>query len=458
MSAAKDANDHVPHTSNAATDHIIPLLINGEEVTTNTTFEVVSPVTNDTVWSCSSASIDLAIHAAEAAQAAFPAWKKTKPAYRRDIFIKASDIMKRRAAECAEYMEIETGSQPGYSRDFNVPSGIEQLRDVAGRIATFTGSIPISSTEGKNVLLFKEPYGVILGIAPWNAPYILGLRAITYAIATGNTCVLKGSELSPRCFWIIGSILTEAGLPPGVVNILFHRTSDAPSITSTLINHPAIKKINFTGSSATGAIIASQAGAALRPVLMELGGKAPAIILADADLNKAAKAVATGAFLHSGQICMSTERVLVHDSIIAPFTTALQTAISSLYPTSSPPQILINPSSVKKVKSLIHDAVSKGATIIPYPPYPSPEPPSDPSSTTPAPHKDVSTTSSSSSSTHMRPTLLTSLNPNMTLHKTESFGPCLTLHPFTTSTEALEMANDTPYGLSASIFTSDLAK
>jgi acyl-CoA reductase-like NAD-dependent aldehyde dehydrogenase len=144
-----------------------------------------------------------------------------------------------------------------------------------------------------------------------NAPYILGVRSILYALAAGNTCILKGSELSPRCFWAIGSVLTDAGLPAGALNVLYHRPEDAAKITATLIEHPAIKKINFTGSTAVGRIIAQLAGKNLKPVLMELGGKASAIVLDDADLKKAATQCALGSFLHSGQICMATERMYV---------------------------------------------------------------------------------------------------------------------------------------------------
>jgi acyl-CoA reductase-like NAD-dependent aldehyde dehydrogenase len=132
-----------------------------------------------------------------------------------------------------------------------------------------------------------------------NAPFILGFRAVSYALAVGNTCVLKGSETSPRCHLAIGSIFKEAGLPDGVLNILFHRPQDAAEITTALIEHPAVKKVNFTGSTAVGSIIAATAGKNLKPVLMELGGKASAIVCEDADIQKAAVQCAIGAFLHA---------------------------------------------------------------------------------------------------------------------------------------------------------------
>lgn len=155
------------HASNDSFDHVVPLLINGKEVTNDSTFDVVSPVTGKVIWKASSASKQQAVEAVEAAQAAFPAWSKTKPSFRRDILIRASDILKSRGDEICEYMDIETGSTEGVSKYFNLPSSIEQLRDVGGRIVTVTGNIPVCGEEGKSALMYREPYGVIFGIAPW---------------------------------------------------------------------------------------------------------------------------------------------------------------------------------------------------------------------------------------------------------------------------------------------------
>ncbi len=155
------------HASNNAFDHVVPLLINGKEIINETTFDVVSPVSGKLIWKGSSVSKQQAIEAVEAAQAAFPAWSKTKPSFRRDILLKASDILKSRGEEVSEYMDIETGSPEGMSKYFNVPSSVEQLRDVAGRIITVTGNVLVPAEEGKSALMYKEPYGVVFGIAPW---------------------------------------------------------------------------------------------------------------------------------------------------------------------------------------------------------------------------------------------------------------------------------------------------
>ena len=162
-----NGNSNGIHASNGSSNHVVPLLINGKAIRNETTFDVVSPVTSKLIWKASSVSKDQAIEAVEAAQAAFPAWSKTKPSFRRDILIKASEILKSRAEELAEYMNIETGSEDSMSIHFNLPSSIEQLRDVAGRITTVTGSIPVCAQEGRSALMYKEPYGVVFGIAPW---------------------------------------------------------------------------------------------------------------------------------------------------------------------------------------------------------------------------------------------------------------------------------------------------
>jgi len=156
---------------------------------------VTSPITNKVIWKSSSVSKDDAIKAVEAAQAAFPAWSKTKPSKRRDILLKASDILAQRAEEAAEYMEIETGAVPAYSGGFNVPSAIEQLRDVAGRIITSTGHIPICGEEGKSAMIIKEPYGVIFGIAPWFV--LCYLRILWKFLTIDQECTVHSGL--PRC-------------------------------------------------------------------------------------------------------------------------------------------------------------------------------------------------------------------------------------------------------------------
>ncbi|MCJ1291708.1 hypothetical protein MMC34_003253 [Xylographa carneopallida] len=422
--------------ANGASEKIIPLQINGKEVKTSTTFDVVDPSTGKVIWKSASASKEDAMNAIEAAQAAFPAWSKTKPAKRRNILLKAAEILQSRVEELGGYMMTETGSQTAFATGFNIPTSVEMLKDIAGRIVTIAGSVPVCGEEGTNAIVYKEPYGVVLGIAPWNAPYILGFRAVAYALATGNTTILKAPEFSPRCYWAIGSVFQEAGLPAGCLNVLAHRPQDAAEITTLLIEHPSVKKINFTGSTHVGGIIAAAAGKALKPVLMELGGKASAIVLADADLQKAATQCALGAFFHSGQVCMATERIIVHSSIADAFATHLSKAIANIFPASGPAPVLVSPAGVKKNHALVSDALAKGAHLAvgSLPDAPSP------------------------SSTRMRPLVVSHVTPAMDLYRTESFGPTVSLFVVDSDAEAVVLANDTEYGLTCAVFTEDLRR
>ncbi|KAK7598563.1 hypothetical protein V3481_000186 [Fusarium oxysporum f. sp. vasinfectum] len=266
-----------------------------------------------------------------------------------------------------------------------------------------------------------------------NAPYVLGARSIAFALATGNTTVLKGSELSPRVFWAIGDIFRQAGLPDGCLNVIYHRTADAAEVTEALIAHPAIKKINFTGSTLVGSIIASVAGKHVKPLLLELGGKASAIVLKDADVKKAATSCAVGAFIHGGQVCMSTERILVHRSISDEFSAALKEATQGLFGSGKPPFVLVNSAAVQKNKGLVADAVAKGATTLL----------GDAEAVEDQPTK-------------MRPVIVSNVSKEMNIYHTESFGPTVSLLTFDTEDEALAIANDTDYGLSGAVFSEDL--
>lgn len=426
------ANGHVG--GQTAPTGPVPLLIDGKETKSSITFDVVSPGNGELQWQASSVSAEQAVQAVEAAQRAFKTWRRTKPAEIRNIFLKAAEIMETRADELKGYMKEETGALDTFC-SFNISTTLEILRDVAGRTSTIHGAIPQTATPGTGAFIFKEPYGVNFGIAPWNAPYILGGRAFAYAVATGNTVVLKGSELSPRCFWALGSVMQQAGLPAGVLNVIFHRPADAVAVTNAVIEHPLVKKVNFTGSTAVGSIIAAKAGKELKPVVMELGGKASAIVCEDAEIEPAAAQVAFGAFLHAGQVCMATERVLVHRAILEPFAAALKQAVEKVYAGSADAPLLVAKAGVEKNRKLLEDAVSKGAKPV---------------------YGDVG--AKEQSAHRMRPIIVTDINKDMDIFYTESFGPTVSLIPIDSDDEAIDIANDTEYGLSGAIFTASLAR
>ncbi|KAF1990384.1 aldehyde dehydrogenase [Aulographum hederae CBS 113979] len=422
-------NDSIPGIKS------VPLIIDGKDVVTETTFQVTSPSTQKLLYQSSSCSTAEALSAINAAQAAFPAWAATKQAHRRDILGRAADLMMEREDELMSVMMQETGATEGMAK-WNVLCGAELLRDTAGKIAAaLTGCIPVCEDEGTSALVVKEPYGVVLGIVPWNAPYILGVRAVAQPIAVGNAVVMKGSELCPRAFWTLGSIFRDAGVPDGIVNIIYHRPQDAAEVTRSIIAHRNVKKLSFTGSTATGSIIAATAGKYLKPCLMECGGKASAIICDDADIEKAAEACTWGSFQNSGQICMSTERILVHASILDSFTTALRTSIDKFFPSAADAPILVTAAGVKKTKTLVSNAIASGASIL---------------------HGDLDLTESTE--TRMRPIVVGDVTKDMDLFHQETFGPHVSIIPVNSDDEAVDIANDTEYGLSGAVFTRDLAR
>ncbi|KFX95385.1 hypothetical protein O988_05821 [Pseudogymnoascus sp. VKM F-3808] len=415
---------------NAATGaiHIVPAYLNGAETPLSSTLDVNSPSTNTLVHRSASATVADALSAVTAAQAAFPAWRDLPPSSKRDIFLKTAEIFKSRTDEFIKYMVDETGSTAGWAA-FNVNLAWDMLVDVAGRISSIKGDFPTTSDPGTSAIIYKEPYGVILAIAPWNAPYILGVRAVANALAAGNTAVLKAPEISPRCTWAIVSCFHAAGLPAGVLNSIAHTTAAAPAITKALIEDPRIRKINFTGSTAVGRIISEAAGRALKPVLLELGGKAPAIVWSDADLELAATQCAMGAFMHVGQICMSTERILVHRSVAKEFGEKLKVKVAEMFGVGC----LVNRMGVEKNVRLVKDAVGKGAEVM------------------------VGALGGEEGA-KMGPIVLGGVTEEMDLYKTESFGPTVSVIEVDTEEEALRIANDTEYGLSSSVFTEDLRR
>lgn len=258
----------------------------------------------------------------------------------------------------------------------------------------------------------------------------------TLTRSRGNTVVLKGPEASPATYWAIASILHEAGLPAGCLNTIYHRTADAAQVTTALISHPAVKKINFTGSTAVGSIIGSLAGKYLKPTVMELGGKAPSIVCEDANIQTAALQCSLGAFLHGGQICMSTERILVNAKVADEFRTALKATMDQVFSEQGlgVPQ-LVTAAPVEKNKKLLADALSKGANTL----YGD------------AQHNE-------SSQTRMRPVIIENVKPGMDLYHTESFGPTVSVYVVDSDDEAIAIANDTDYGLSSAVFTEDLRR
>lgn len=421
-------------TGNAAELYSVPFFVSGEEVHPEKSFNITSPATGKVVHKSGSATEADVKLAVDSAAAAFKIWRKSLSRDRRDIFLKAADIMERRRDELGDYIMNETGC-PKQWADFNINVSKDFLIDVAGRLSGLEGTVLTTEDPTVGAMIMKEPFGVILAIAPWNAPYILGMRSVLFPIAAGNTAILKGSEMCPRTMWGLCSVFHEAGLPAGVLNLLVHEPANAAAITQRLIADPNIKKINFTGSTGVGRIIGRLAAESLKPVLLELGGKAPAIVWEDADLDNAAVQVALGAFLNAGQICMSTERILVHKAVRAEFEKKLVGAIDHIFDPTADAPVLITSAAVAKNRALLADALAKGASLL---------------------YGDAA--AAESTNTRMRPVVIAGVKEDMDIYRTESFGPSVSLIEIETEEEALRIANDTEYGLTSAVFTEDLRR
>ncbi|PVI01489.1 aldehyde dehydrogenase family protein [Periconia macrospinosa] len=422
-----------PH--NEETSITVPLWIDGDEVFGQSTFDVVSSSSNSVCWKATSASIADATKAVETAQTAFKSWSLTKPAYRTHLLLKVAAILESNAPEYAQYMSTEMGADISVSQFFVMPLAIQMLKDIAGRASTICGSVPTCQQDGQSCIVFKEPYGVTFGIVPWNAPFVFGIRSAATALATGNTTILKASELTPRSYWAIGKAFHEAGLPKGVLNIISCPPSQAAEITDFIIEHPLVKKINFTGSTAIGRKIARSCGQHLKPCLMELGGKNSAIVLEDANLQLAAQACLAGSFINAGQICMATDRLIVQNSVAKEFLQILKDSLIAGSSDSPLPRV-VSTGSKARLNKLLLQAVSQGATVA----------------------FGSNGEESSLETTTFVPTIMQGVDSSMTLWDEESFGPVVTISEVEGEEDAVALANSTGYGLSASIFTRDLRK
>ena len=359
--------------------------------------------------------------AAAAASAAFPSWSATGPSQRRALLNAAADALERRADRFVAAMHEELRASEPWAR-FNVTLGASTIREAASLTTQVGGEVIPSDKPGLLSLALREPAGVVLGIAPWNAPVILGCRAIATPLACGNTVILKASERCPRTHGLIVEAFADAGFPEGVVNLVTNDPAEAGEVVGALIDHPAVRRINFTGSTEVGRIVARRAAENLKPVLLELGGKAPLVVLEDADLDEAVKAAAFGAFMNAGQICMSTERIIIVEAIADEFAAKLAEKATSMPAAAVGSQV--DDSAQAKVQGLVDDALAKGARQIARGPG----------------------------------TVIDAVTADMLLYRDESFGPVVGIIRVGDEEEAIRVANDSEYGLSAAVFTRDAAR
>jgi acyl-CoA reductase-like NAD-dependent aldehyde dehydrogenase len=413
----------------------INLLIGGKEVAASNgaTFERRDPVTGEVFSVAAAATVADAKAACDAAAAAFPKWSGMGPSARRAILNKAADLLEAKTPEFIALVSGETGGSAGWG-GFNCFLAAGMLREAASITTQVTGQTIPTDKPGMLSLAVRTPAGVVLGIAPWNAPIILGVRSIAVPLAVGNTVVMKASEICPGVQALIGKVLIEAGVPEGAVNVITHAAADAPQIVEALIAHPAVRRVNFTGSTRVGRIIGELAAKYLKPAVLELGGKAPLLVLDDANLDDAVNGAAFGAFMHQGQICMSTERVVVDEKVADSFVAKFAAKANSL-PAGDPRNgnvvlgSLVSVQAAEKVEHLIQDAIAKGAKLV---------------------------AGGKREGSIMEATVLDHVKPHMEIYYEESFGPVAAVIRASGDDALVAIANDTEYGLSAAVFSQNI--
>jgi acyl-CoA reductase-like NAD-dependent aldehyde dehydrogenase len=397
------------------------------------TFEDLDPFTGDVVAQVPAGGAEEARQAVEAAAAAFPAWAESLPADRQRIFLEAADVLEGRRDEVVGLLARETGCTFGFAM-FQMGFVPGLLRQAAAIAYAPVGTVIPSDHPGTLAMGLRRPVGVVAAIAPWNAALILSARSIAAPLALGNTVVLKPSEWSPVVGGTIWSeIFAEAGLPDGVLNVVTHAPGAAGPIGDVFASHPAVRRINFTGSTRTGRLLAEAAGRNLKRVVLELGGYNPLLVLADADLDYAVDATAFGAYLHQGQICMSARKVIVERAIADEFTDRLAAKTQGLKAGNpAEPDTIIGPlitsDALATVKRRVDEAVAKGARVL---------------------------AGGEAVGPCFQATLLADVPSDSEFAREETFGPVLAIEVVDGADEAVERANATSYGLAAGIITRD---
>lgn len=372
--------------------------------------------------------------AAGAAAGAFPGWSQRPAADRAALLRRGADLLAERTEELCRTAGQEVGASPAWVR-FNIAIARDTLHQAATLADAVGRSDPQPAPPGLRYALTRRPAGVVLGLAPWNAAVTLAVRAVAAPLALGNTVVLKGSELCPKTHERVTQALIDAGLPEGVLNFVCTAPEDAHDVVEALIAHPAVRRVNFTGSTRVGREVAQMAARHLKRCLLELSGKASSIVLADADLDGTARAVAHGAFFNQGQVCMSTDRVVVEDAVADAFVGRLRTEVDALRRAMQADPAagghVISADAVTRLRGLVEDALAKGAVLV---------------------------RGGDALGTVMQPAIIDHVAYGMRIYEEEIFGPVLGVIRVADADEAVTVANDTDYGLAAAVFGRDLVR
>lgn len=398
-------------------------------------FDVTNPATGAVLASVPSFGGDETRAAIEAAQRAYPAWRAKSAKERSALLYKWYELIIEAADDLAFLMTAEQGKPLLEARGEVVygASFVQWFAEEAKRV--YGDTIPAPAGD-RRIVVVKEPVGVIASITPWNFPIAMITRKCAPAIAVGCTVVIKPAEDTPLCALALAELAHRAGIPAGVVNVI---TGDPVAIGGELTSNPTVRKLSFTGSTEVGKLLIRQCADTVKKVSMELGGNAPFIVFDDADLDAAVAGVMASKYRNAGQTCVCANRIFVQAGIYDAFAEKMAAAVVELKVgdgfedgvTQGP---LINKAAIEKVERLVEDAISKGASVV----------------TGGARHE--------LGGTYYTPTLLTGVTTDMACATEEIFGPVAPLYKFETEAEAIQMANDTPYGLAAYFYARDVGR
>ena len=417
------------------------LLINNQWVpaASGKTMDVVNPATEDVIASVASAGapdVDAAVAAARAALDG--PWGKMSARERGRLVSRLADRLMEKADEVARLETIHNGKPIGESRNIEIPAAAECFEYYAGWADKVMGeTIPVKGNHLTYTL--REPIGVVAAIVPWNFPLLLAAWKVAPALACGNTVILKPASQTPLTAIALGEIAIDVGLPPGVLNVI---TGPGSSVGQALVEHPGIDKVAFTGDTSTGKAIMRSAADTLKTITLELGGKSPNIVLADADLDAALRGVAVGIFYGKGEVCAAGSRLLVDRAIKNEFIDKLAARTKKMVPGDPlDPKTRFGAISSKKqletVLRYIDSGRKEGATLVAG-----------------GERADIGT----GKGYFVQPTVFADVTPGMTISREEIFGPVLAAIEFTDLDEAIARANDTQYGLAAGVWTRDIKK
>lgn len=400
----------------------------------------INPTTEEEICSVFAATADDIDTAVAAARKAFkdPSWKSLSGTERGAPMLKLADLVSQHAETLATIECLDNGKPYATALAENVPEVINVFRYYAGYADKNFGQV-IDVGPAKFAYTIKEPLGVCGQIIPWNYPLDMAAWKLGPALCCGNTVVLKLAEQTPLSMLYLARLIKEAGFPPGVINIINGHGREAGA---ALVQHPKVDKIAFTGSTATGKEIMKMASATMKNITLETGGKSPLIVFEDADLDLAATWSHIGIMSNQGQICTATSRILVHEKVYDDFTERFKAKVQEVSVLGDPfeeatfqgPQV--TKAQYERVLGYISAGKEEGATVF--------------LGGEAAPHKGKGF--------FIEPTVFTNVKPTMKIFREEIFGPCVAIASFKTEEEAIELANDTTYGLGSALFTKDLTR